>query len=150
LELPLTEGVWKDKEAPYMPTLVSSGEYTILYVEDNLANLRVIEHLLKPYPNIHLISAMQGQIGIDIARQHRPSLILLDLHLPDLQGAEVLRILKSDSATRDIPVVVLSADATSKQQLRLMELGAVAYLTKPLNLRHFLETVNSFMKQSTQ
>jgi CheY-like chemotaxis protein len=85
------------------------------------------------------VSAVQGLLGFDLAREHRPSLILLDLQLPDIQGDEVLRRLKADPATRRIPVVMLSAEASPRRIQQLLDAGATAYLTKPLDIRRFLE-----------
>ena len=87
------------------------------------------------------MSAMQGQMGIELAAQHAPDLILLDLHLPDIDGEEVLRRLRADERMRDIPVIILSADATPMQMERLMACGAEDYLTKPLELAGFVEAV---------
>jgi CheY-like chemotaxis protein len=114
---------------------------TILYIEDNLANLTLIESILALEQAVDLIPALQGQLGIELARQHRPDLILLDLHLPDIPGTEVLRRLQEDSTTRDIPVVVISADATRGSIEKLLQNGARAYLTKPVDVDQFLETV---------
>ncbi len=111
--------------------------HQVLYIEDNLSNLTLIEHLLAERPEIRLLTAMQGGLGLELARQHRPDLILLDLHLPDLPGWEVLAALQADEATRAIPVVVVSADATSRQVERLMKAGARSYLTKPLDVDRF-------------
>jgi PAS domain S-box-containing protein len=115
---------------------------TILYLEDNLSNLTLIEQMLAERPHIQLITAMQGELGIELARRHSPDLILLDLHLPDLPGWEVLSRLQHDVATRDIPVVIISADATSRQIKRLMAAGAHAYLTKPLDMLEFFRIIN--------
>jgi PAS domain S-box-containing protein len=114
---------------------------TILYVEDNLSNLTLIEQVLAEQPHIQLITAMQGKLGIELARRHSPDLILLDLHLPDLPGWEVLSRLQRDKATRDIPVVIISADATARQLKRLMAAGARAYLTKPLDMPEFFRVI---------
>ena len=114
---------------------------TILYVEDNLSNLTLIEQVLSEQSNIKLITAMQGQLGIELARRHSPDLILLDLHLPDLAGWEVLTRLQRDEGTREIPVVIISADATSRQLKRLMAAGARAYLTKPLDMSEFFRVI---------
>jgi PAS domain S-box-containing protein len=114
---------------------------TILYVEDNLSNLTLIEQVLAEQPHIQLITAMQGKLGIELARRHSPDLILLDLHLPDLPGWEVLSRLQRDKVTRDIPVVIISADATSRQLKRLMAAGARAYLTKPLDMPEFFRVI---------
>jgi PAS domain S-box-containing protein len=116
---------------------------TIVYIEDNLSNLKLIERLLDRLPGMRLIPAMQGKLGIDLVREHQPDLILLDLHLPDLHGREVLEQLKSDPATAAIPVVVLSADATSAQLERLLAAGAAGYLTKPIDVESLLNIVQS-------
>ena len=117
------------------------GGRTLLYIEDNLSNLTLIERLLQAHPGVRLLTAMQGTLGLDLARQQRPDLILLDVHLPDLPGWEVLARLQADESTRQIPVVVISADATERQIERLRHAGAHAYLTKPLDVRRFIEVV---------
>ena len=94
-----------------------------------------------------LLSALQGRVGLDLARDHRPDLILLDRHLPDVEGDEVLRLLRADPRTRDIPVVILSADASPGQAQRLLEAGARAYLTKPLDVSQFLRVLDDNLTQ---
>jgi CheY-like chemotaxis protein len=118
----------------------------ILYIEDNLSNLTLVEQMLAERPAIELITAMQGGLGIELARQHSPDLILLDLHLPDLQGHEVLAKLRQHELTRHIPVVVISADATARQIQRLMSAGARSYLTKPLDIGEFFRVVDESMR----
>ena len=119
----------------------SPEERTIVYVEDNLSNLKLVEQTLERLPAVRLIPAMYGKLGIDLARQHQPDMILLDLHLPDLHGHEVLDSLKGDPATRDIPVVVVSADATPTQIERLLAAGAAEYMTKPIDVERLLDVV---------
>jgi PAS domain S-box-containing protein len=114
----------------------------ILYIEDNLSNLTLIEQILEERPEIELLTAMQGKIGLDLARQHSPDLVLLDVHLPDLDGCEVISELKSSQATRDIPILVISADATASQINRLVTAGANTYLTKPLNVAEFFRVLD--------
>lgn len=106
---------------------------TILCVEDNLANVRVLERFMRGRDE-HLEVAMQGGLALDLARELRPAVILLDLHLPDVNGDEVLEALKRDERTADIPVIVLTADATEGGRRRLLESGASDYLTKPIDL----------------
>jgi CheY-like chemotaxis protein len=120
---------------------------TVLYIEDNLPNLELIEELFARWPHVALVPAMQGRLGAELARQHRPDLILLDVHLPDIGGEEVLRQLQTDVRTRLIPVVVLSADATPGQITRLRGAGARAYLTKPLDVAQFLVLVNDILQE---
>jgi signal transduction histidine kinase/ActR/RegA family two-component response regulator len=123
-----------------------TGHGTILYIEDNLANVRLIERLLAAHERVEVISAMTGELGIDLARQHAPDLILLDLHLPDLRGDEVLIRLRKDPRTREIPVVVLSADATPGQIERLRASGAHDYLTKPIDVAAFRALVGRLLE----
>ena len=92
-----------------------------------------------------MLPALQGQLGVELAREHRPDVILLDLHLPDIPGDEVLRRLRSDARVRDVPVVIVSADATPSSVERLRILGADAYLTKPLDVDEFLRVVDRFV-----
>jgi CheY-like chemotaxis protein len=113
----------------------------ILYIEDNFPNVTLVEQMLTERPALELITAMQGRVGLELARKHAPDLILLDLHLPDLPGWQVLHQLKADQATRDIPVIVISADATASQIKRLISAGARAYLTKPLDIAEFFRVI---------
>lgn len=119
---------------------------TVVYIEDNLSNLRLFERIVARRPGVTLLSAMQGSRGLELARDHRPQLIVLDLHLPDLHGSEVLARLLADPATKAIPVVILSADATPGQMARLLEQGARAYLTKPLDVRQLLALIEDTLR----
>jgi signal transduction histidine kinase/ActR/RegA family two-component response regulator len=118
-----------------------SKRQVILYIEDNLSNLTLVERILDRYPAVELLPAMQATIGLELARQHRPDLIVLDLHLPDMPGTEVLNRLKAQPPTREIPVIVLTADASKGQSERVTALGAAAYLTKPLDVPRFVEVI---------
>jgi CheY-like chemotaxis protein len=120
------------------------GACTLLYIEDNLSNFQLIERVLAPQRSIRLIPAMQGGLGMELAERHKPDLILLDLHLPDVPGAILFERLRANPLTRDIPVVVVSADATERQFKRLLDAGAADYLTKPLDLRRFLDVVRRY------
>jgi CheY-like chemotaxis protein len=119
-----------------------TGAASVLYVEDNAPNLLLLERALAHRPQLRLLAAARGHLGLDLAREHRPDLILLDLHLPDLPGADVLGQLRADAATRDIPVVVVTADATPGQIDGLLAAGARAYLTKPLDISRLLALVD--------
>ena len=118
---------------------------------DNVASMlgnphfELVRHALVRVPGIRLLPAMQGQLGFDLAREHQPDLILLDLHLPDIPGDEVLRRLREDPATRRIPVIMISADAMPAQVDRLLKAGACAYLTKPLDIKKFLDHVKQIL-----
>ncbi len=115
---------------------------TVLYIEDNVSNTLLMERIFENRPGVRLISTMQGRLGVELARQHVPDLILLDLHLPDLPGNEVLRQLQASARTSDIPVAMISADATPNQIDRLLAAGARTYLTKPLDVRRLLQFVD--------
>ena len=145
VELPLAErpvapasghepdpAVAEDRKEPTGPML------TVLYVEDNLSNLQLVDRVLSRRGDVELISAMRPMLGLDLAREHRPDLVLLDLHLPDVPGEEVLRRLLADPRTADIPVVVLSADARPGLIKRLLDAGARRFLTKPLDVAELL------------
>jgi CheY-like chemotaxis protein len=148
IELPLVpnplQTAQKQPETSTLQTMIMPGgaPKTVLYIEDNLANLRLVETLLEARPNIRLLTAMQGSTGLDFAFEHSPDLILLDLHLPDINGDEVLRRLQANAATRSTPVVMISADATPGQIDRLLAAGAKTYLTKPLNVKEFLSVLD--------
>jgi PAS domain S-box-containing protein len=124
---------------------VASEARTILYVEDNLSNLQFVERIIQRRPGTKLIAAMQGGLALDLARQHAPDMILLDVHLPDMEGDEVLEQLRRDVSTREIPVVVVSAEASTAKIERFHAAGAHAYLTKPLDVRGFLETIDGIL-----
>src|SRR5688500_20294144 len=93
-------------------THTSPTQGTVLYIEDNVANLRLLERIIRRRPALTLLSAMQGSQGLELAQAHRPDVIILALHLPDLPGEEVRARLRADPRPREIPVVILGADAT--------------------------------------
>ncbi|HET7823223.1 MAG TPA: PAS domain S-box protein [Ornithinibacter sp.] len=121
------------RPAPAAAVATRDGAATLLYIEDNAPNVRVVEHLLGLRPGWKMIHAALGGLGVELARAHHPDLVLLDLHLPDLSGREVLRALKRRDDTKDIPVVILSADASPGLATRLVDGGAERFLTKPLD-----------------
>jgi signal transduction histidine kinase/ActR/RegA family two-component response regulator len=122
-----------------------SSERSLLYIEDTVANVRLVEEILRCRPSVRLLGAMMGQLGLELAREHRPDLILLDLHLPDLGGEQVLAQLRADERTREIPVVILSADATERTPGPLLQAGAGAYLTKPIRVSRLLQIVDEYV-----
>jgi PAS domain S-box-containing protein len=151
IELPIAESVGIGSgEAPggTPPPPGVAGTRKVLYIEDNLANLQLIEGILAYRPGVVVLSTMQGSLGIELARRHRPDLIMLDLHLPDISGEEVLKRLKADEATSSIPIMIVSADASGETIGRLQEAGASSFITKPLNVGHFLETIDGMLGQA--
>jgi signal transduction histidine kinase/CheY-like chemotaxis protein len=152
IELPVTEPVAVSQLAIERDGIVSSREYstgkTVLYAEDMVENFRLVEQILKQRPSVTLLPAMLAGVALDLARQHRPDMILLDLRLPDMPGEEVLLRLRADARTRDIPVVILSADATRQRIDQLRADGVVDYLTKPIDVRSLLRTVDSALGEA--
>jgi PAS domain S-box-containing protein len=133
-------------QAPAASAAPGNGR-TVLYIEDNLANLELIQRILDRQPEIKLLSAMQGRLGLELACQHRPDLILLDLHLPDVTGDEVLRRLRETPETAEIPVVVITADSSQHQVDRLLAIGARACFRKPIDVKKLLEVLDATLKQ---
>jgi CheY-like chemotaxis protein len=123
----------------------SSRAAVILYVEDNPSNVRLMERVLQQRPGLALLHATQGRQGLELARSRRPDVVLLDLHLPDIPGDEVVRELWRDPATRTIPIVVVTADATPGTATRLKAAGAVGVLTKPIDVRGMLGVLDSLL-----
>jgi CheY-like chemotaxis protein len=129
------------------PSLVPPISCDVLYIEDDLVNFTLIERILEFRPALKLLHAARGETGVELAQIHHPKLILLDLNLPDMHGSEVLQRLQSDPTTAQVPVVVLSADATPSQIERLLTAGARNYLTKPFDIDPFLAVVDEMMSE---
>jgi CheY-like chemotaxis protein len=148
MELPVAVPATGERDGqtpPVGPASDAATAGTVLYVEDNASNFRLIERALRLRANVRLMPAMLGRLGIELAREHRPDLILLDLHLPDMDGGDLLVQLRADPATRGIPVVMLSADATPGHVDRLLAAGASAYLAKPLDIGEFLTLMDRIL-----
>lgn len=126
------------------PHATAGASISILYIEDNPANVEVVSRFLHARPNTRLRSEASGRAGIEYAVRDMPDIILLDLHLPDLHGDQVLNELKAEPATAAIPVVVLSADASHGVIRRLLAGGALTYLTKPIELAELGELLDTF------
>ncbi len=122
---------------------MSTASRSVLYVEDNVSNVKLVEQILAHHANVTLTVAMQGSQALDLARQHRPDVILLDLHLPDMSGEELLGALRADERTSSTTIAVLSADATPGQVHRLLANGASHYLTKPFAIPDLLAVIES-------
>ncbi|HEX6069126.1 MAG TPA: ATP-binding protein [Longimicrobiaceae bacterium] len=150
IELPISEkpviaDPAAEETAPPLAEEVSQTTHTVLFIEDNLANVRLLERLFQRRPWLRLLTAMQGSLGIQLARERRPDLILLDLNLPDVPGDVVLRNIRQDPDLREIPVVMISGDAIPSQVQRLLDLGARAYITKPFDLQELLRVVDEMV-----
>lgn len=150
IELPVTE---RSREiaaaaAELSPASRGGGSKTVLYVEDHLSNVALIERLLARRDDYALVSATTGRAALKLAGAIQPDVILLDLDLPDIRGEDVLAELRADPATAGIPVVVVSADATTWRQEELARSGAAAYIVKPLQLASFLATLDAVLGRS--
>jgi CheY-like chemotaxis protein len=119
------------------PTNGGGASRRVLYIEDNASNVELIERLVARRGGLELHAAARGDAGIELARRLRPEVVVLDLHLPDTTGDAVLAQLRSDDATRDVPVIVVTADASQEHEQRLLAAGANAFMTKPLDLGRF-------------
>ena len=120
----------------------SRAQVDLLCIEDNPANMRLIQRILEMRANIHLLKAHSSSLGLELAAAHRPALILLDINLPEMDGFEVLRRLRNNAATRDIPIIGISANAMPKDIERALAAGFNGYLTKPLEISQFLALVD--------
>ena len=149
IDMPAAEPIAVTQAAVGHDPIVGSRAYpaakTVLYVEDMVENLRLVEQVLKQRPSTTLIPAMLAGVALDLARQHRPDLILLDLRLPDMPGEDVMHELSIDPATRNIPIIILSANATRQHIDQLRAAGATAYLTKPIRVRDLLQTLDGIL-----
>ena len=121
---------------------------TLLYVEDNPANLKLIEQLVARRSDIRLLSATDGNLGITLARAHLPDVILMDINLPGISGIEALKIIREDQLTAHIPVVALSANAMPRDIEKGLQAGFFRYLTKPIRVNEFLDTLQTALDHS--
>jgi CheY-like chemotaxis protein len=123
---------------------------TLLYVEDNPANLSLVEQLIARRPDMRLLSARDGNLGIQIARANLPEVILMDINLPGISGLEALQILREDPVTAHIPVIALSANAMPRDIQKGILAGFFLYLTKPIKVPEFMETLDAALEFAAQ
>jgi PAS domain S-box-containing protein len=119
---------------------------TLLYIEDNPANLKLVEQIIARHPNLHLLTAVNGNNGLEIALTSHPDVILVDINLPDISGFEVLNILRSDPNTCHIPVVAVSANAMARDIKKGLEAGFFRYITKPIKINEFMVALGEALK----
>jgi CheY-like chemotaxis protein len=132
-----------------LPILSDAQLRTVLYVEDNPANLMLVEDLIARRPDIRLLTARDGIRGVAIARESLPDVVLMDINLPGISGIEALRILADDPVTTHIPVVALSANAMPRDIEKGLEAGFFRYLTKPIKVNEFMNTLDVALKFAT-
>ena len=122
------------------------GRYTVLYIEDNPANLRLVSQVLDKHPQLRLITAHTAEFGLELAAAHHPDLILLDINLPGMDGYQVLSVLRSQDWAKMTPVIAISANAMPRDIEQGKEEGFVDYITKPIDVTRFLAVVNALFE----
>ena len=125
-------------------------KWTLLYVEDNPANLQLVENILQSRTDIKLLSAPQALLGIDLAREHQPDLILMDIHMPGMDGITAIKILQKNEKTRDIPMIAVSANVMALDIKKAMDAGFVAYISKPIDIQKFMLEIDRFLKSENR
>lgn len=133
-------------DSPVVP--INQPMRTVLHIEDNPANLELVEQLIARRPDLRLLSAADGHLGIEFARTYLPDVILMDIHLPGISGLEAMQILHADPATAHIPIIALSASALPRDILLGLEAGFSNYLTKPIQVILFMETLDAALRMS--
>ncbi len=139
---PLVAGAVQAAAVALAPDYIDTPMRTLLYVEDNPANLALVEEIIARRPDIHLLTATDGDSGIAIARAVRPDVILMDINLPGISGVEAMKILSEDPATAHIPVIALSANAIASDIEYALRAGFYRYLTKPIKINAFMDTLD--------
>jgi CheY-like chemotaxis protein len=138
-----------DPEVPAEPRVPNGAALrTLLYVEDNPANLQLVVQIIARRPDIRLLSARNGILGIELARSARPDVILMDINLPGMSGIKAMQILRADRVTAHIPVVALSANAMLRDIEKGLEAGFFRYLTKPIKVNEIMNALNDALKLS--
>ena len=128
-----------------MPSRQTGAARTVLYIEDNAPNTQLLQAVLAQRPSIRLITAAHGGLGIELAHRHHPDLILLDLHLPDMKGPEVMARFNADPLFGNVPVVIINADATAHQIERLLAIGAPRILDQADRRGSVLRVVDRYL-----
>jgi signal transduction histidine kinase/DNA-binding response OmpR family regulator len=131
-------------------TTTYEPQRTVLYVEDNPANMNLIEELIARHPDIRLVTAINATLGIELARNILPQVILMDINLPGISGIKALNILSEDRATAHIPVIALSANAMPRDIVKGLEAGFFSYVTKPIKVKEFMDSLNAALKFKTK
>lgn len=130
------------------PARINTKPRTLLYVEDNPANLMLVEHIIERHPHIRLLSAHNGNLGIALANTHLPDVILMDINLPGISGIKALEILRHNPATMHIPVLALSANALPRDIEKGLEAGFFRYLTKPIKVNELMNALDDALRFS--
>jgi CheY-like chemotaxis protein len=152
LDLATAPALETQEAEPAAPASPHRGEGAaqriLLYVEDNPANLELVEQLIGRRSDLRLLSAADANLGIEFARAYQPAVILMDINLPGISGMEAMKILRADPATAHIPIVALSANAVPRDVERSLEAGFFNYLTKPIKVDQFMAALDVALKFS--
>ena len=140
-ELPLIKLAIRPIDAP---------QKTLLYIEDNPANMKLVERLIDRREDIKLLTAVNGSLGIELAKSSLPDVILMDINLPGISGIEALKVLREDAATAHIPVVAISANAMARDIEVGQQLGFIRYLTKPIVVEEFMATLDLALRLNNE
>jgi PAS domain S-box-containing protein len=128
------------------PIAAGARRHTLLYVEDNQANMKLVEQLIARRSDLRLLTAVDATLGIEIARTAQPTMILMDINLPGISGVEALKVLRADPSTAHIPVVALSANAMPRDIEKGLQAGFFRYLTKPIKINEFMHTLDAALE----
>jgi CheY-like chemotaxis protein/anti-sigma regulatory factor (Ser/Thr protein kinase) len=143
-QLAVHSGEVRGFDRPELPS--GAPGRTLLYVEDNPANMELVEQLIARCPDIRMMTAINGALGIELARALRPTVILMDINLPGINGFQALKILRANPATAAIPVVAISANAMPRDIANGLDAGFFRYLTKPIKVKDFMDTLNAALE----
>jgi CheY-like chemotaxis protein len=137
-----------DAAPPPVPVEYGTPRRTVLYVEDNPANLELVEQLVARRADLQLLGATDGNLGVEYALDYLPAVVLMDINLPGISGIEAMRILRADPSTAHIPIIALSANAVPHDIEKAIQAGFFAYLTKPIKVNEFMAALNLALDHS--
>jgi CheY-like chemotaxis protein len=132
--------------APQSGEEVADPRRTLLYVEDNPANLMLVEQIIEGIPRLRMFSAMDGNAGVASARTHLPDVILMDINLPGISGTDAMKLLHMDPATKHIPIIALTANAMLRDIKNGLDAGFFRYLTKPIKINEFMNALDDALR----
>lgn len=133
-----------DNDSP--PSQASENAKTVMVVEDNELNMKLFHDLLEAN-GYNIVQTPDGRNALDLARQHKPDLILMDIQLPEVSGLDVTKWIKEDPELKDIPVIAVTAHAMRGYEEKIIQGGCEAYISKPISIENFLETVSTFIEK---
>jgi CheY-like chemotaxis protein len=154
VDVPIHDSDPRSTARPVLPPsalsdrILGDGRRTILYVEDNPANVTFMRDLLSGFENLDLLTAPTAELGVELALAHQPEVILMDINLPGMSGLDALRALRALPETRDIPVIALTAAASERDKQRGVEAGFYRYITKPVRVDDLVSALEALLSPS--